>query len=62
MALVTAGDRASNASPEVLFDCMTAYSGRYRLQGNNTFVAKVRHRRRLWADVRARYAAKSPAL
>jgi Lipocalin-like domain len=34
MALITAGDRPSDASPSTLFDSMTAYSGRYRLHDN----------------------------
>ena len=41
MALITAGERASNASPDTLFGSMTAYSGQYRLQGADTFVTKV---------------------
>jgi Lipocalin-like domain len=31
MALITAGERTKDASSAALFDCMTAYSGRYRL-------------------------------
>jgi Lipocalin-like domain len=34
MALITAGQRAKDASSAALFDCMTAYSGRYRLNDN----------------------------
>jgi hypothetical protein len=41
MALVTAGDRPSNGSAEDLFNRMTAYSGQYQMQGNDTFVTKV---------------------
>jgi hypothetical protein len=41
MALVTAGDRSSDAPPDVLFNRMTAYSGRYQMQGNDTFATKV---------------------
>ncbi len=41
MALVTAGERANNASPDVLFNTMTAYPGRYQMRGEETFVTKV---------------------
>jgi hypothetical protein len=41
MALVTAGDRPSDAPAEVLLNRMTAYSGRYQMQGSNTFATKV---------------------
>ena len=41
MALVTAGERPSDASPDTLFGSMTAYSGEYRLHGVDTFVTKV---------------------
>jgi lipocalin-like protein len=41
MALVTAGDRPSDASAEVLLNRMTAYSGHYRMQGTDMFVTKV---------------------
>jgi hypothetical protein len=40
MALITAGERARNTSSEALFDCMTAYSGRYRLD-NDRLVTSV---------------------
>jgi Lipocalin-like domain len=40
MALITAGDRANDAPPEALFDCMTAYSGRYRLS-SDSLITKV---------------------
>jgi Lipocalin-like domain len=40
MALITAGDRASDAPSEALFACMTAYSGRYRLT-SDSLVTKV---------------------
>jgi Lipocalin-like domain len=41
MTVVTAGVRAPDAAPSALFDSMTAYSGRYRLQGDDCFVTTV---------------------
>jgi Lipocalin-like domain len=41
MALVTAGDRPSDGSAEVLLNRMTAYSGQYRMREDNNFVTKV---------------------
>jgi hypothetical protein len=41
MPLLTADERRADASPDVLFSTMNGYSGRYRLQGEDTFVTKV---------------------
>jgi len=41
MTVVTAGNRTPDAAPGVLFDSMTAYSGRYRLQGDDCFITTV---------------------
>lgn len=41
MTLLTAGERAGDAAPDVLFGTMNGYSGQYRLQGADTFVTKV---------------------
>ena len=41
MTVLTAGDRARDASAGSLFDRMMAYSGRYRLEGNDRFVVDV---------------------
>ena len=40
MALITAGERATDASPETLFNVMTAYSGQYRLE-RDCLITKV---------------------
>jgi hypothetical protein len=40
MALITAGDRARDLPPDVLFDRMMGYSGRYRLE-DDRLVAMV---------------------
>jgi Lipocalin-like domain len=41
MTLLTASDRAQDAPAGSLFDRMMAYSGRYRLEGDDRFVAVV---------------------
>jgi hypothetical protein len=41
MTIITAGDRGPNADPRDLFCAMMAYSGQYRIQGDDTFIVKV---------------------
>ena len=41
MTLLTASDRELDASAGALFDRMMAYSGRYRLEGNDRLVVDV---------------------
>jgi hypothetical protein len=41
MTLITASKRPPDASPDVLFGTMNGCSGRYQLQGADTFVTKV---------------------
>ncbi len=41
MAIITAANRQPDAGPAALFSGMMAYSGRYRLQGANSFVTDV---------------------
>jgi len=41
MTVVTASNRSRDAAPSVLLDSMTAYSGRYRLQGEDCLITTV---------------------
>jgi len=41
IAVITGAERAMDATAQGLFDSMMAYSGRYRMQGDDCFVTTV---------------------